>query len=151
MPGCCGGSNAAKKILQAKQVFGGAPAIEIPEGETVRIEYFGPRSGAVTFFGKSGKRYQLGNNTINRYADVDPQDAPMFLGMEGFRAINRAVQAPGVPDVPQPIPATAMPDEKVNPPDTMKLEQKSSGQVESGIIEPTAAKPVARRRSTKSR
>jgi len=71
----------------------------------MRIEYFGPKIGGVTYQGKSGKRYIFGNNTTNRYNDVDNQDVALFLNMEGFRAINREVIPPAAADTQKVIKA----------------------------------------------
>ena len=56
----------------------------------VRVEYYGPRSGAVTYVGKSGRQYRFGNNTLERFADMPAGDAEMFVNMEFFRVVRRA-------------------------------------------------------------
>lgn len=108
MPGCCGGQKAAQAILAAKRAIGDLPAetaapmttagAPSPAG-TIRIEYYGPRTGAVTYTGKSGKSYRFGNTTLNRYGDVEAQDAALFLSMEYFREVKRVI----VPSVPMEI------------------------------------------------
>jgi hypothetical protein len=175
MPGCCGGSKAALQILAAKRIFSqSVPQEELPVGGTMRIEYFGPKVGGVTYQGKSGKRYIFGNNTTNRYNDVDNQDVALFLNMEGFRAINREVIPPAAADTQKVIKAEEIqtPVEESFPVSVAEVEvidskavdaqimaelagDNKAYPVESGTIEPPqeqiegASRPGTRRRSKK--
>ena len=91
--GCCPGAGS-KIIMQAKREInelGGSNNMNIqidPGVETVRMEYFGPRIGAVTFHGKR-RKYRFGNNAVDRYDDVNPEDVEMFLGQPGFEIVDR--------------------------------------------------------------
>lgn len=101
--GCCGGSNSAKVIIQAREeldgIGGNGNMANIdPNGEMVRMEYFGPRIGAVSY---NGKRivYRFGNNAIDRFNDVNPEDVETLLRQPGFRVIGQDAQkfqSPGV-------------------------------------------------------
>ncbi len=90
--GCCGGGG--QMIMQAKREInelGGSNNMNIqidPGVETVRMEYFGPRVGAVTFHGKR-RKYRFGNNAVDRYDDVNPEDVEMFLGQPHFEIVSR--------------------------------------------------------------
>ena len=141
----------------------------------MRIEYFGPRVGGVTYQGKSGKRYIFGNNTTNRFNDVDSQDVPTFLAMEGFRVINREVIPPAAADTQKvihteeiqtpveesfPVAASTEDIEELRAIDA-EIKAELTGKndaypVKSDTIEPPqeqvskgASRPVTRRRSTK--
>ena len=93
MGGCCPGAGGTV-IMQAKKELDGVGGngnmnIQIDPGvETVRMEYIGPRVGAVTFHGKR-RKYRFGNNAIDRYDDVNPEDVEMFLGQPGFEIVGR--------------------------------------------------------------
>jgi hypothetical protein len=131
MPGCCGGAEAAKRLLAAKRAINGIPPAQefetAPSVGSERIEYYGPRQGAVTYSGKSGKQYRFGNSTINRFNDVDGQDVELFLSMEFFRKVHRngavippmEVQAEvvqnGAPVSPDPQPVKAAKVEEAVP------------------------------------
>lgn len=175
MPGCCGGSKAAQQILAAKRIFSqSVPQEELPQGGTMRIEYFGPKIGGVTYQGKSGKRYIFGNNTTNRYNDVDSQDVALFLNMEGFRVINREVIPPAAAEAQKVVTADEIqtPVEESFPVAVAEVEVIDSKAVDAQIMEelagennaypvesgtiPTpqeqdkgASRPVTRRRSKK--
>lgn len=107
--GCCGGSSSAKVIIQAKNeiagIGGNGDMSDIdPSAEIVRMEYFGPRVGAVTYFGRR-KHYRFGNNAVDRYQDVNPEDVETLLRQPGFRIVGRDLgkyQPPEVDFVPEP-------------------------------------------------
>ena len=109
MGGCCPGAGGTI-IMQAKQELDGVGGngnmdIQIDPGvETVRMEYFGPRVGAVTFHGKR-RIYRFGNNAVDRYNDVNPEDVEMFLGQPGFEVVGRdthKIQVPADGYIPEP-------------------------------------------------
>lgn len=109
MGGCCPGAGGTI-IMQAKQELDGVGGngnmnIQIDPGvETVRMEYFGPRVGAVTFHGKR-KKYRFGNNAVDRYNDVNPEDVEMFLGQPHFEVVDRdahKIQVPADGYIPEP-------------------------------------------------
>ncbi len=103
MSGCCPGAGGSA-IIQAKQDLDGLGGngnmntqVDL-DAKAVRMEYFGPRIGAVTYHGKR-KHYRFGNNTMDRYDDVNPEDVEMFLGQPNFRVIGEYTQADRAPDV----------------------------------------------------
>lgn len=114
MSPCCGGSRSAQNIINAKRAIGQLPQEQamVSDGSLVRIEYYGVRTGGVTFVGKSGTRYIFGNNTTNRYNDVKREDVELFLGMEDYREIKRAKPAEVQPAQPEIVKA---PVEEVKP------------------------------------
>lgn len=116
---CCGGNGAA--ILAARAAWDGtAPdtgglTLNIttrqgrlngdnmiiqgaPEtGVTpVRLEFVGERQGAVTYNGKDGRSYRGGNNPLERYANVHPDDVGKLVSTGDWRVVNQVV----LPDVP---------------------------------------------------
>ena len=109
MVGCCSGSGGST-IIQAKRDLdglggnGNMNAQIDPNAEMVRMEYFGPRIGAVTYHGKR-RHYRFGNNAIDRYNDVNSEDVETLLSQPGFRMIGKDAQdysSPGVDFVPEP-------------------------------------------------
>ena len=125
--GCCGGSDSAGIIMQAKQDLDG----QLPGGKgnmntqidssakKVRMEYFGTRIGAVTYHGKR-KHYRFGNNPIDRYDDVNPEDVEILLGQADFRVVGedgQSYRAPEFDFVPEPagevMPEVAPPVEEL--------------------------------------
>lgn len=95
MTSCCGGNGDS--LLKAKMILDRMPAearavdtIKAVDSQTVRMEFVGPQIGAITFFGKT-REYRGGNNPIERFADVDPQDA---MRMEGTGQWRRVVVVP---------------------------------------------------------
>ncbi len=118
--GCCPGSGG-NVIMQAKQDLDG----QLPGGnrnmnaQKVRMEYFGPRVGAVTYHGKR-KNYRFGNNPIDRYDDVNPEDVEILLRQVDFRVVGKDGQTYQTPEfdfVPEPagevIPEDAPPAEEL--------------------------------------
>ena len=95
MGSCCGGNGDT--LLKAKAILDQMPAetravdtIIAVDSQTVRMEFVGPQVGAITFFGKA-REYRGGNNPIERFADIDPQDA---VRMEGTGQWRRVVVVP---------------------------------------------------------
>ncbi len=118
--GCCSGAGG-NVIMQAKQDLDG----QLPGGnrnmntQKVRMEYFGPRVGAVTYHGKR-KNYRFGNNPIDRYDDVNPEDVETLLRQVDFRVVGKDGQTYQTPEfdfVPEPagevIPGIAPPAEEL--------------------------------------
>jgi hypothetical protein len=92
-----------------------------PSAKKVRMEYFGKRIGAVTYHGKR-KHYRFGNNPINRYDDVNPEDVEILLRQADFRVVgedSQSFQAPGfdINFIPEPagevVPEVAPPAEEL--------------------------------------
>lgn len=143
MARCCGGSRAAQTILDAKRAIGQA-APQSPElasmPDSVRMEYYGPRAGAVTYVGKSGRRYSFGNSTTSRYNDVVKEDVALFLSMEFFRIIKK--------EEPKPIEA---PMQAVDPVTERSPEPAAPMIAESAPVavdpEPVKPAPVAKKRT----
>ena len=124
--GCCPGSGGSV-IMQAKQDLdgwlpGGNGNMNTqidPNAKKVRMEYFGPRIGAVTYHGKR-KNYRFGNNPIDRYDDVNPEDVEILLRQTDFREVGKdsqSFQAPGFDFIPEPagevVPEAAPPAEEL--------------------------------------
>lgn len=136
---CCGGN--ADALLAAKAAWTGTPAEKaggltnrqttLGRGVTpvpfdpnvtqsVRMEFTGSRSGAVTYHGArgSGRQYRGGNNPINRFHNVHPEDvapleatgdwrrvAPVLSEITGGPAAPQTPAAPAVAlSVPEPEP-----------------------------------------------
>ena len=109
MAGCCPGSGGSA-IVQAKRELDGIgdngnmnTQID-PDAEMVRLEYYGPRVGAVTYHGKR-KKYRFGNNAVDRFDDVNPEDVETLLGQPNFRIIDRDAhkhKSSGADFVPEP-------------------------------------------------
>ena len=84
---CCGGN--ADAIMAAKEIIGEAPPSmqqEPPAGQ-VRMEYVGDKVGAITFFGVGGRQYRGGNNNLERYANVDPNDVAKLKASGAWRPV----------------------------------------------------------------
>jgi hypothetical protein len=102
--GCCGGGKVAS--LAAVLASEGVPpersiGLSIRPGSTpvvegvmnvVRMEFIGQRTGAVTYNGAvgSGRQYRGGNNPVNRFANVHPDDV-------GILEVTGQWQRVGVP------------------------------------------------------
>lgn len=123
---CCGGNGDA--IMAAKLAFqqapeagrlsvrrtavgrGSTPRLENPSGVEVRMKFIGQRQGAVTFAGApgSGRTYRGGNNTVDRYKNVHPDDVAA-LERTGFW------QQVGVPAAELAAPAAEPRADQVGP------------------------------------
>jgi glycosyl transferase family 2 len=101
MATCCGG-DADLAALAQNAVAGasGAPAAAM-EGGKVRVEYIGDDRGAQTWEYPFGHTIRLGNNTIDRYRDVTPEQA------DWLRSIGVPIRVVPVfdgPEAPEPLP-----------------------------------------------
>jgi hypothetical protein len=123
--------------------------------EKVRMEYFGPRVGAVTYHGKR-KKYRFGNNPIDRYDDVNPEDVEKLSGQADFRVVGKdsqSYQAPGLVDfVPEPAgevttpdvapPAEELEEIEVPVPDSVGAFTASGGEREGAVISSDGEPPA---------
>lgn len=103
MGSCCGGNGDA--ILAARFAIGGGQTFDAPTPDTlpgvVRMEFIGPQVGAITFFGANGRhQYRGGNNNMDRYVDVQPEDVRHLEGSGHWRVVTRAPE----PSVPPAMP-----------------------------------------------
>ena len=84
---CCGGITLLREKAASLLVEQDAqPAVIVnPEATSVRLRYVGPLQGEHTITGQpSGRPYRVGNNSFNKFANVDPRDVEhlMSLGTE---------------------------------------------------------------------
>lgn len=102
MAGCCGGGG--KSIIQAKQaaqLLDSMPGIQMTggqimsnEGGFVRMEYTGQQRGARTYRGKNRRTYRGGNNPIDKFADVHPDDVETLAATGWWVVVRRASSTP---------------------------------------------------------
>jgi hypothetical protein len=99
MASCCGGDIDLAKL--AADAAGGAPSPEALEvsGGKVRVEFLGEERGTLTWEYAPGRAIRLGNNAINRYADLTKEEAAWLAE----RAHIRIVPIFDKPDAPQPL------------------------------------------------
>lgn len=142
---CCGGNGAAAQA--AKDAWNGVPpeqtggltiqrttrgpapvVIDPNVVQPVRMEFIGKRTGAVTYQGArgSGRTYRGGNNPVNRFHNVHPDDVAILEGGAEWRRV-----APTLPDTLQ-----------VTAPVQVADAPKTSPAVTAEIAQPAAA-PVA--------
>jgi len=57
----------------------------------VRMEFIGERAGGVTYTGKQGRQYVGGNNALERYANVHPDDVATLTSLGDWRVLAVAV------------------------------------------------------------
>ena len=77
-------------------------------GTNIRMQFTGARSGAVTYYGVkgSGRQYRGGNNAIDRYANVHPEDVAVLEAAGDWRQVGVklseavAVSVPVAPETP---------------------------------------------------
>lgn len=130
---CCGGNGAA--TLAAKQAWDGVPpekagglslqitsrgggpvaAIDPNVIQPVRMEFIGKRTGAVTYQGArgSGRAYRGGNNPVNRFHNVHPDDVGVLESGGEWRRVAPVLTetaAPVTPTPPAPEPAKVAED-----------------------------------------
>lgn len=125
---CCGGNGEA--VMAAKLAFretpeagglsirrtaigkGSAPRMDGTGGTSVRMQFVGARSGAVTFNGKlnSGRQYRGGNNQINRYANVHPDDVVVLEATTLWRRVGVQLGEPVPVAIETPKPAMSEPE-----------------------------------------
>jgi hypothetical protein len=108
MASCCGGDPDLARI--AADAVRGAPQPDAQEmtGGLVRIEFLGEERGTLTLEPTRGRYIRLGNNAMNRYQDVTPEEAawvaermpvrivPQFDGPEGPAPLAPILQAADV-------------------------------------------------------
>jgi Glycosyl transferase family 2 len=103
MAGCCGGdAPLAQAAWDAVKGLQPATARRMEE-DMIRIEYLGPERGSIPFEPSPGRVIRLGNNAMNRYADVTPEEAAWV----GQRANVRVVPNFDSPDRPPPLAVVA--------------------------------------------
>lgn len=103
---CCGGN--ADALLAAKLGYGqtpeasglsirrtaigkgSTPRMDNPDGSSIRMQFVGTRQGASTFHGArgSGRQYRGGNNAVNRYANVHPEDVAVLEASSMWRRVG---------------------------------------------------------------
>lgn len=141
MGGCCGGN--ADGLLRAKAAIGALP----PESpwlqtaqpadaapEIVRMEFIGPQVGATTYFGKNGRyQYRGGNNHLERYANVQPEDVQHLEGTGLWRVVTR-------PPEPTPAPAEVVQLHAAEP----MLQFQDADQADSVSVSGSASPPARR-------
>lgn len=83
--------------------------MENPNGNSVRMQFVGQRSGAVTFNGAagSGRQYRGGNNAVNRYANVHPDDVAVLEATTLWRKVGAQMIEPAAESISAEIPAPA--------------------------------------------
>lgn len=121
---CCGGNAAA--ALAAKQAWDGVPpekagglslqitsrgggpvaAIDPNVIQPVRMEFIGKRTGAVTYQGArgSGRAYRGGNNPVNRFHNVHPDDVGVLESGGEWRRVAPVLTETAAPMTPAPSP-----------------------------------------------
>lgn len=105
MAGCCGGdAPLAQAAWEAVKGLAPAAARQV-EDDMVRIEYLGPEKGSIPFEPTPGRQVRLGNNAMNRFADVTPEEAAWIAQRANVRVVPNF-------DLPTPpvVPAVVTPD-----------------------------------------
>lgn len=111
MGNCCGGNGDA--VLEAKAtldriyrmnegIAGVSRIVEQQKFEQtsgitpvfVRMEFIGPYTGAVTYFGRDGRQYRGGDNHSDKYADVHPVDVGKLENTGHWKVIKVEPQKP---------------------------------------------------------
>ena len=83
MGSCCGGNGT--ELLAAKQALSGMTTHVLPEGR-VHLEYIGPNTGAISFYGNvTGKEYRGANNDEERFVEADARDVQRLLDTGKWR------------------------------------------------------------------
>lgn len=130
MSSCCGGLDPRElaKIQMLKQgdmralePMQGAPEPYRDEregqmvisGDSVRMEYIGPHSGASTFFGRNGtnRKYRGGNNAHEKYEMVHKEDVEKLTNTGDWRVVRVTRNAKGEVNVKpaEPVENTRVP------------------------------------------
>lgn len=108
MASCCGGDGDLARL--AGDVVGAAPdaaALSVGSG-LVRVEYIGPSRGAFTYDFAPGSAIRLGNNAVDKYADVtEAQYHWLKERLEGDIRLVSPFDAPTAPPAPLAIPEDA--------------------------------------------
>lgn len=99
MASCCGGdADLARMAANALAGVAQPNAAEMADGK-VRIEFLGLERGSITLQPQPGRSIRLGNNAVDRYADVTPEEAAWVAE----RLNVRVVPLFDGPDPPQPL------------------------------------------------
>ena len=99
MASCCGG-DAPLAQLAGDAVRGTIePNAQAMEGGKVRVQFLGEEKGAITWQFSRDRSITLGNNVMNRYADVTPDEAAWLAE----RAPIRVVPMFDGPEAPTPL------------------------------------------------
>ena len=117
-------TNPGKYAAQAAQ----APIVADNNG-IVRLEFIGMRTGSRSYNGSGGRIYKAGNNTTNRFINVDQVDAPKLLSTGDFKIVVRE-------PVPMPVPEVVQASEMVIAPEPAKVTEPVK------MSEPVKAKPA---------
>lgn len=117
MGGCCGGVPEAR--MAAASVLRELPVPDdalLSAGGSVRVEYTGESRGSVTYrHPVSGRSYRVGNNAIDRYAQVQADDLEWLQQVAEVQVVR-----PIAPYVPPPVlvPEPLATDERTFDPET---------------------------------
>jgi hypothetical protein len=102
MSGCCGGDADLAQMAQQAALGAAMPDAAPMQGNLVRVEYLGDERGAQTYeYPDRAHAIRLGNNAIDRYKDVTPDQAE-WLRDHGIPI--RVVPVFDNPDAPKPQP-----------------------------------------------
>jgi glycosyltransferase involved in cell wall biosynthesis len=161
MSQCCGGN--ADALLKAKAIIARANSSYIDLSASnnggsimagkVRLEFVGEGAGSVTYRGKDGRTYKGGNNTMHRYIDAHPEDAPTLLATGKWRQV-RSVQAEAPPPTMPVAPAAPArpPAPPMNPVAALEQAKREAAELEDTEtwtkpkeqeLEPVKAKTLA--------
>lgn len=90
MAGCGCGKNG-ETILKAKSMLdpriSTVPQMTAVPAGMVRMEYVGNEAGGITYFGRNSRAYRGGNNLIERFADVHPDDVARLESTGKWRRV----------------------------------------------------------------
>lgn len=102
MAGCCGGDPGLAQLAQ--QAVANVPSPEgiAVAGDRIRIEYLGEERGSIPFDLGQGRTIKLGNNAMNRFADVSQAEYEFLKGMLPLRVVPQFDQ-PVAPAALRPI------------------------------------------------
>lgn len=149
MPGCCGGGNAARILLEAKKAIGERSTVKSITGGNevptkVRMQYIGERSGGVTY-NINGHQYRGGKNPQNRYIDAEPGDVDKLEATGSFLKVQRG----GTP-IPSPVNTPEIEEEKPEvQQQTAPIEEPQDTELPAEVIEQieaSAQKSISRKR-----
>jgi hypothetical protein len=115
MASCCGGDADLAQIAANAALGAPMPPAAEMDGGKVRVEYIGDDKGAQTWEYPFGSTIRLGNNTIDRYRDITPEQAQWLKEMN---IPIRVVPIFDGPEPPSPLPILKPTD--VLTPDTAK-------------------------------
>lgn len=102
MASCCGGAPDLARLAAGALAQAPAPAALSVGSGLLRVEYIGPSRGAFTYDLSPSRQIRLGNNEIDRYADVTEDEyAWLRQLLEGDIRLVTLMDAPGAP--PEPL------------------------------------------------